>query len=164
LALHHGPSTYDGWKISIKEENIQIYLDKAMYFQGYYHYYEQVHKINFLCLYWPTIAPKLILVSSFNNWVLEVVSQNTQSLHLITNWMNQFMGDLCHQKLIYDFSPLFVPKPWKLKKVKRNISKRFSWINSRFMSSLPSNGHEKKVMIKRLEIPKKKHVQLDCVS
>lgn len=67
MALHHGPGIYDGWKIFVKEENLQIYLDTSMYFQGYYHYYEQVNKKNLLCLYWPIAVPKLIMDYTFNN-------------------------------------------------------------------------------------------------
>jgi len=45
--------------------------------------------------------------------------------------MNQLVGYLCHQKLIYEFSPTFVPKPRKLRKIKQNINQHFSHLKSR---------------------------------
>ena len=57
-----------------------------------------------------------------------------------------------------------VTRPRKLKKVKRNINKWFSWINSRFISASPSAYYEKIVKIKSIEIPKQEHVQLNCIS
>lgn len=32
LTLHHAPGTYDDWKICVKGENHEIYLDRTMYF------------------------------------------------------------------------------------------------------------------------------------
>lgn len=76
MDLCRGLGTYDGWKIYVKEENLEIYQDRVMYFQSNYHYFENVHKINLLFLYWPTIGPNLILDCTFNDWVLEVAYQN----------------------------------------------------------------------------------------
>lgn len=62
---------------------IEIYIEKAIYYLNYWHYHNQVEKINWLCLRWPVSAPKLILDCTFNKWILNVAYYTLQNLRAL---------------------------------------------------------------------------------
>ena len=57
IVLKNQPNPYDGWKIENKGDDINIYIDKSMYFVDFMHYHGQVEKINLIYFYWPMSSP-----------------------------------------------------------------------------------------------------------
>jgi len=67
IILKNQPNPYDGWRIENKGDEINIYIDKSMYYVDLRYYYDQIQKINLIYFHWPTSSPRLILDYSFNN-------------------------------------------------------------------------------------------------
>ena len=67
-----------------------------MYHLSYWHYHDQINKINMLCLYWPIATPRLILDCIFNHWILDIAHHTPQYLEPLFECTNQIIGDLCH--------------------------------------------------------------------
>jgi len=109
LVLKNQPNPYDGWQIENKGDDINIYIDKSMYFVDFMHYHDQVEKINLICFRWPMSSPQLILDFTFNNWVLNIAYHTLQTLDPCFNWVSQISRDLNHHKMIYDFTTSFFP-------------------------------------------------------
>jgi len=49
LSLNLSPERYQGWKISVQGDDLEIYVDKVMYHFIHTHYFTQVRMINLLC-------------------------------------------------------------------------------------------------------------------
>jgi len=73
LALKLCPERYQGWEISVHRDNLEIYVDKAMYNFSHAHYFIQFCMVNLQCRYYPTSAPKIIINCFFNNWIQNIV-------------------------------------------------------------------------------------------
>jgi len=94
IVLKNQPNSYDGWRLDNKGDNINIYIDKSMYYVDFRHYHDQNENINLICFYWPTSSPRLILDCSFNYWVLNIAYHTPQNLNSFFNWENQIAEDL----------------------------------------------------------------------
>ena len=140
IVLKNPPNLYDGWRLDNKGDNINIYIDKSMYYVDPRHYHDQIEKINLICFRWPTSLPRLILDCSFNHWILNIMYHVPQDLNNFFDWANQIVGDLNYHKMIYDFTPSFVPKPRQSGKLIQKLNHHFSHTRSRFPSLL---SHEK---------------------
>ena len=57
IILRNPPDLYDGWRMDNKGDNINIYIDKSMYYVDPRHYHDQIEKINLICFRWPTSSP-----------------------------------------------------------------------------------------------------------
>jgi len=57
IVLKNQPNPYDGWLIENKEDEINIYINKSMYFVDIPYYHDQIQKINLICFRWPTSLP-----------------------------------------------------------------------------------------------------------
>jgi len=57
IVLKNPPKLYDGWILDNKGDNINIYIDKSMYYVDPRHYHDQIEKINLICFRWPTSSP-----------------------------------------------------------------------------------------------------------
>lgn len=137
IVLKNQPNPYDGWWIENKGDEINIYVEKSMYFNDITHYHDQIEKINLICFHWPISSPRLILDYFFNNWVLNITYHTLQNLDPLFNWVSQIARDLNHHKMIYDFTTSFVSTPWWSKKLIQKINHHFSHMKSRFCSSSP---------------------------
>jgi len=140
IILRNPPNLYDGWRMDNKGDNINIYIDKSMYYVDSRHYH---------CFRWPTSSPRLILDCSFNHWILNIACHAPQDLNNFFDWANQIAGDLNYHKMIYDFTSSFFPKPRQSERLIQKLNHRFSHTRSRFSSLL---SHEKSTRKSSLKI------------
>ena len=135
IVVKNQPNSCDRWKIDNKWDNINIYIDKSMYYVDFRHYHDQIERINLICFHWPTSSPWLNLDCSFNHWVLNIAYNTPQNLNGFFNWENQITGDLNYHKMIYDFTPSFVPKLRQSEKLIQKLNHHFSHMRSIFSTS-----------------------------
>ena len=57
IVLKNQPNSYDRWRIENKEDEINIHINKSMYYVDLRHYHDQIQKINLICYHWPISSP-----------------------------------------------------------------------------------------------------------
>lgn len=98
------------WNFNEIGDNVEISADASAYFADSG---RQIENLNLFCLFWPVSAPRITLDLLMADWDLEDAAVFPEA----SQWLNDFAGNLCHQKVVYDYSRLFRGCPLKTPEV-----------------------------------------------